>query len=288
MKNYIILLLLLWNTGAQAQKPWRAKLFAYFTDTAGQRIIDTVYVGCDTAAAEGFQAGLDYYDNEIVANKILCEDAVIFQEEGISCGILKTNIKGFKIGKVEFDFQLYGDFNHIDSIGWDTTDFLYADKFRLIEASLSTKDGYIGGIDGTEDILFWYDKSNGTNNFYPPTDSEIIIEAPHYRCETLFDDFRIKLSVYFAYFTGIYEPESTTNWHIYPNPILANDLTIVNPNSLLKSIILRDITGKLVPVIFISESDKIKLNVMDLPKGVYTLTITDQLNNNYNKKITKL
>ena len=287
MRRYILLLFIFIGLSAQAQKPWRAKLFAYFTDTAGQRIIDTVYVGCDTAAAEGFQTGFDVYDSDISANKILCEDSLIFIQEGVSCGILKTSIKGFNMGEVTFDLQLYGNFRKIDSIGWDTTDFLYDDKFRLVGAHLITKDGYLGGIDNRDVTIFYHDKPTGTNNFYFPLNSKIIMENPQFRCDVHFDDFRIRLAVDFAYYTGTSEIENTI-FKIYPNPLSSQELFIDHPQFDIKTIYLTDLTGRILNIHNNVGGDKTIFTLNNFPSGVYCVVLVDNVNNHFFKKITKL
>lgn len=286
MTRYILLLFVFIGLSAQAQKPWRAKLFAYFTDTAGQRIIDTVYVGCDTAAAEGFQAGLDVYGNDVAANTILCEDSILFIEEGVSCGILKTSIKGFNIGVVAFDLQLYGNYRKIDSIGWDTTDFLYADKFRLISAKLSTKDGYLDSKDNTENIFYNYYRSDSTR-FEKITVSRIIMENPNYRCNVLFDDFRIRLTIRLAYFNTANEI-SKNNFKIYPNPLSSQELFIEHPQFDIKTIYLTDLTGRILNIQNNVGGDKTIFTLNNIPSGVYCVVLVDNVNNHFFKKITKL
>ena len=286
MTRYILLLFVFIGLSAQAQKPWRAKLFAYFTDTAGQRIVDTVYVGCDTAAAEGFQAGLDVYGNDVAANTILCEDSILFIEEGVSCGILKTSIKGFNIGVVAFDLQLYGNYRKIDSIGWDTTDFLYADKFRLISAKLSTKDGYLDSKDNTENIFYNYYRSDSTR-FEKITVSRIIMENPNYRCNVLFDDFRIRLTIRLAYFNTANEI-SKNNFKIYPNPLSSQELFIEHPQFDIKAIYLTDLTGRILNIHNNVGGDKSILTLNNIPSGVYCVVLVDNVNNHFLKKITKL
>ena len=77
MKLKILLCLMLLSSVCSAQPPWRAKLFVHFLDSNNQIVTDTVWFGCDSLGAEGFQSGLDVIDTSLQWNKVYSADELI-------------------------------------------------------------------------------------------------------------------------------------------------------------------------------------------------------------------
>lgn len=291
MKKVLFLLIIFLSTNnIYAQKTWRAKLYVHFLDSANKIRTDTVWVGCDTAGGDGFQAGLDVFDTIGANYKILSHDSLVQVQYGTDCGNVKTNIKKFSYTPVSFDFYAMGK---IVSLSWDTTDFIYDDslnKYYLENASLISYNGYILGIDINTHFIVW--RFNG-KNYFNKDSIWAAEESPLFYCNRSFDLFRFRLYVRFSQslkFEGLYWVDKEIDVSITPNPF--NNYININVKTENKSdfyFYLYNSTGILLKKFFnkYNEYDSI-LKMDDVKEGLYILEIRDAENTfEIRKKIIK-
>jgi len=121
----------------------------------------------------------------------------------------------------------------------------------------------------------WYNSSGMIEGatgqvFYPDTEDYYhVIVTSEYGC---ISDPSVPL--YFI-FTGLDEGLTTSQWLIYPNPV--RDILCIQP--LQKpadhvSIILADMTGRMIHRQVLNKEDRILVYVEDLPQGIYILKVT--------------
>ncbi|MFN3446103.1 MAG: hypothetical protein ACK44D_10200, partial [Bacteroidia bacterium] len=125
MKTKFTLLFIVFSAICNAQAPWKAKLFVhYYEDPTGKTITDTIWFGCDSLGADGYQAGLDVVDTIFDQNKTLFSDPLAQSQLGLPSQYnLKTNIKAFnQNGTVSYKLMANG---WVFALSWDTTDFIY-------------------------------------------------------------------------------------------------------------------------------------------------------------------
>jgi hypothetical protein len=139
MKTLIFPLFLLLSFVSNAQSPWRAKLIIYFEDSSSNLHPDTIWFGCDRLGDDGFQEGLDVFDNRTPQmDQVTGFDSVTnIQFPGKR---LRTNIKAFKFDK-GFNFQVRCN-GIVKYIKWDSLEFKYqSDKVIRLSASISAREG---------------------------------------------------------------------------------------------------------------------------------------------------
>ncbi len=136
---------MLLSSVCSAQPPWRARLFVHYSeDPTGKVITDTVWFGCDSLGAEGYQVGLDVVDTIYDQNKTFFSDPLAQSQLGLPSHYnLKTNIKAFnKNGTTSFKLKANG---WVFAVSWDTTEFIYEQPdFKLFSAVLKCYDCYLG------------------------------------------------------------------------------------------------------------------------------------------------
>jgi hypothetical protein len=136
MKHFILIIICIICYAVQAQHPWRAKLIVYFehADNRDSLIGDTIWVGCDSAGAAGYQPGLDVLASQVEPYHIYSVD------DSLPGQYLKTNIKGFKKKEItEFKFKCNGKVKYII---WDSLEHMYeTDTMFLLYSYLEAKEG---------------------------------------------------------------------------------------------------------------------------------------------------
>lgn len=139
MKTLFFPLLLFLAFTCNAQSPWRAKLIIYFEDSASNLHPDTIWFGCDSLGADGFQEELDVFDTRNPQmNQVTGFDSVTnIQFPGKT---LRTNIKAFAFDK-GFSFQVKCN-GTVKYIKWDSLEFKYqSDIVRRLSASIGAHEG---------------------------------------------------------------------------------------------------------------------------------------------------
>lgn len=281
MKLFLTKTLLLISIYSHAQAPWRAKLFVHFLDSNNQIVTDTVWFGCDSLGAEGFQPGLDVIDTNLQWNKVYSADDLVKSQFNTDCANLKTNIIGFN--KKESSFKFYAIGNPI-SISWDTLDFMYFDTtFRLSYTEISTVNGYINNIDQryynvTEDS---YEIIGGQYVFREfwvnPIDSvKIIPESLHDGCDFSSYSFEFNINIILGprFSIRLEELMQQEVLNLYPNP--ANDylyVSLAKPASNIQ-INIFDLMGKLIVSKEIKENTQLIQMPLDMSDGSYIMQIT--------------
>ncbi len=147
--------------------PWNLQFYIFHPDGN----IDTLWVGCDENATNGYDEGLDVIDttfNTPIAIRGFSqevEDAFNFN----TCVNLKKDIRPFGY-PAEFTFYiLHDEISTSDSVylGWDTSTLNYEVGNYWIEGGiLFGSNGYIEGIDGESFICFGRDAVDSTLNIY--------------------------------------------------------------------------------------------------------------------------
>ncbi|MCG9879784.1 MAG: T9SS type A sorting domain-containing protein [Bacteroidia bacterium] len=296
MKIFLTNLLLVITLFSNAQAPWRAKLFVHFLDSNNQIVTDTVWFGCDSLGAEGFQPGLDVIDTNLQWNKVYSADEIIKSQFNTDCANMKTNIIGFK--KKESSFKFYAIGNPI-SISWDTLDFMYFDTiYRLSYTEIRTANGYINNIDQryynvTEDNYKIIGGQYIFNGFWVnPNDSvKLLPESLHGACvfSNYAFEFNINLIMGPRFINGIYELVQQGVLNVYPNPF-SNKLMVYQIGTAdFSEIILYDMHGKELfkkPL----ENDVTLFDTANLPAGIYYMTFMQNNNSKLYKpfKLIKL
>jgi hypothetical protein len=241
MKHSLLLLIVanfvLCSIKSSAQAPWRAKLFVHFLDSNNQIVTDTVWFGCDSLGAEGYQEGLDVIDTNLQWNKVYSADDLIKAQYNTDCVNLKTNIREFNTDRFKgITFLFYCIGNPI-SMSWDTSNFIYQidSTYRFSSARINSKNGYVYAIDAKE-YLICADRYTRINNeyFYDGFEFEsdsirIIPESliPECKINSAFS-LEVKLLMGWHQFTGIDKYYLTNQLITYPNPF--NDKLFIESN----------------------------------------------------------
>ena len=71
---------------------------------------------------------------------------------------------------------------------------------------------------------------------------------------------------------------------IYPNPVLNQKLVIEIENDLLIGVKIFTLDGKLIKQLEANKTEKIEINVEEVPEGKYILKLTGE-RNNYSKAV---
>ncbi len=157
---------MLFSSVCSAQAPWRARLFVHYSeDPTGKVITDTVWFGCDSLGAEGYQVGLDVIDTVYDQNKTFFSDPLAQSQLGLPSHYnLKTNIKAFnKNGTTTFKLKANG---WVFAVSWDTTEFIYEQPdFKLFTTNLFCKDCYLSTWEREQHTLMSRN-AEGSHKFY--------------------------------------------------------------------------------------------------------------------------
>lgn len=283
MKKLLIttLIFVLFQT-IHAQQPWRAKLFVHFLDSNNQIVTDTVWFGCDSLGAEGYQPGLDVIDTNLKWNKVYSADELIKVQYNTDCANLKTDIRKFDtINGMKFNFYCTG--NPV-SMSWDTSDFIYQidSTYRIHGAILKSINGYLFGIDATSYIIGGdsYKKVNGEFIYlgfgFSSIDSiSVYPESQLSECHIKYGfNFNLEIGTGWAKLTGLIE-RLTESSNIYPNPFsdkIYIETKIINAVSKKYSITslhgIEMMTGELI-------ENRAVIDTSHLISGIYFITVID-------------
>jgi hypothetical protein len=139
MKTIFFPLFLFLAFASNAQSPWRAKLIIFFEDSASNMHPDTIWFGCDSLGDDGFQEGLDVFDNRTpqIYQATGFDSVTNIQFPGKT---LRTNIKAFELDKA-FSFEVKCN-GIVKYIKWDSLEFKYqSDKIKRLSVSISANGG---------------------------------------------------------------------------------------------------------------------------------------------------
>lgn len=298
MKTINILVLiscLMLSSLLQAQPPWRAKLFVHFLDSNNQIATDTVWFGCDSLGAEGYQVNLDSLTTKLQWNKVYCADDVVKNQFSTDCANLKQNIIGFKKQKSSFRFYAFGK---PISMSWDTLDFRYFDSsFKLSNIDILPVNGFVHEIDGKGWGIGGDSYVKIGNNYYYQGFSCNKIDSIRVLPETLIngcnitsDGFVFDIEIYIGWwdFTGFDDLFAASSVTAYPNPF-NNKIFIENdsPNFKTEKVAMYDINGN--EIISSVLAGKNEMETSEIKPGLYFLYIlNDQPINTKPIKMIKL
>lgn len=277
MKFKFILLFITFSVICNAQASWKAKLFVhYYEDPTGKTITDTIWFGCDSLGADGYQAGLDVVDTIFEQNKTLFSDPLAQSQLGLPSQYnLKTNIKAFnKNGTVSYKLMAYG---WVFALSWDTTDFMYEQPdFRLIGASLKcygcnigTWERYSYGIFGSYD--------DGTPTF-GGRDSVDILTG---------NNMQFDIILYFKDTNTVGLNEFPLNFTLNQNPV-HNEIVLHFKEHITGNITLTNNLGKVVYSSNLQNQIKYNFDVTNLVSGLYYLSVSNNQTQSKPIKILKL
>lgn len=138
-----------WQAHFVIEKPWN-----------GQR--DTIIIGCDYDATEGFDAAFDSINTDFnFPLSVRSNDLLVQSELGSCAANMKTNIKGFDT-EVSFDVFVISDTFGLGSyeaplIIWDTAEIYFLDDtYRLSRVNVIGDHSYIGAFDSEDEWIMNY------------------------------------------------------------------------------------------------------------------------------------
>lgn len=277
MKFKFTLLFIVFSAICNAQASWKAKLFVhYYEDPTGKTITDTIWFGCDSLGADGYQAGLDVVDTIFEQNKTLFSDPLAQSQLGLPSQYnLKTNIKAFnKNGTVSYKLMAYG---WVFALSWDTTDFMYEQPdFRLNGASLKCYGCNMGT---------WERDSYGIFGRYAdgiPTfggrDSVDILTG---------NNMQFDIILYFKDTNTVGLNEFPLNFTLNQNPV-HNEIVLHFKEHITGNITLTNNLGKVVYSSNLQNQIKYNFDVTNLVSGLYYLSVSNNQTQSKPIKILKL
>lgn len=263
MKLKILLCLMLFSSVCSAQAPWRARLFVHYSeDPTGKVITDTVWFGCDSLGAEGYQVGLDVVDTVYDQNKTFFSDPLAQSQLGLPSHYnLKTNIKAFnKNGTTSFKLKANG---WVFAVSWDTTEFIYEQPdFKLIGTVLKCRDCYISA---------WELESYGVFGIYAdgtPTfggrDSTDILQG---------NGMELEIVIYFKDTNTVGLKDFAINHSLSENPV-TNNISINFKEPFLGYITILNSLGQVLYTSYIQNQNNHIIDVDHFASGVYYLQIS--------------
>jgi hypothetical protein len=244
-----------------AQQPWRAKLIVYFehADNRDSLIGDTIWVGCDSAGAAGYQPGLDVLASQVEPYHIYSVD------DSLPGQYLKTNIKGFKKKEItEFKFKCNGK---VRFIVWDSLEYSYGNDtmfMRYADLIAGSNVSFDISHQNSVGLSTYRYKTGFTGNYYNSDSIQVLEggEALDFKLEIRFEDSTI--------FSGIKEHSLGTQIKIAQ--VSNETISVISDKALMAVISLCRINGEIV--------DRYNMNgttcqvlVSDLPPGMYLLLV---------------
>lgn len=263
MKSRFLLFLIMLSSICSAQAPWRARLFVHYSDDpTGKTVTDTVWFGCDSLGAEGFQPGLDVLDTVYEQNKTFFSDPLAQTQLGLPWQYnLKTNIKAFnKNGTVSYRLKANG---WVFAISWDTTEFLYEQPdFKLFTINLFCKDCYLSTWEREQHTLMSRN-ADGSHKFFG-RDSIEVLQG---------NGMELEIILNFKDTNTVGGKEINLNYTLMENPI--NKSVNVNfQESFTGKAIITNNLGQILHASDIQNQNSHIINVEYLTSGVYYLLIS--------------
>jgi hypothetical protein len=258
-----------------AQIPWNAKIMLHSLNG----YVDTLRIGCDLAGDAGYQAGLDIIDTTYVTKGgIWGFDSAI--PVG-NCFNLKRDIKNFVSGFQTFTIQVadttFDQQQTYDYLSIDTNEFKYDNgDFKITSVFIESANGYIFGIDKTEEYLYV-----GFDANYPPTFVydciPLLFEPNSFNCLPI-NDFQmtLKLEIGFNYYLGISNyGADNSDVYLFPNPTHGL-FTIKSNNQLNKITILNQVGVTVYAEAVIAGNKDYEIDTKSVAPGIYTVVMENE------------
>ncbi|MBK6730216.1 MAG: T9SS type A sorting domain-containing protein [Bacteroidetes bacterium] len=255
--------------------PWNAKFIVYHPDG----FTDTVWVGCDETATDGFDIGLDSLDNSFdYPISIGAFSPEVDAEFGLdNCLNLKREILPFADVRQYTFYILYDDAPGLPSqIKWDSTDFLYeAEEYKIAQATFVAQGGYIYAIDNTVTTFMDRNNDNPDDIFFFIPSLDVYAETTFFECDPQNNVLKLRLDVTFDDYTlNVDNINIEYSFTVFPT-VVKNDLFIETESDKQVYITLFNITGERVYFSRKIINKQIKLNVSNLVNGIYFLQLTN-------------
>lgn len=275
--------LILQQTIVAQLPPWNAKFIVYHPEG----YTDSLWVGCDENAADGFDEGLDSLDNSFeYPISIGAYSPEVDMEFGLdNCVNLKKEILPFANVR-QYTFYIVYDNEVISEpvqIKWDSLDFIYHyDEFMIYQATLIAQTGYVEAIDNTIWGFFSRDSNNPDNVFISENPYiDLYAESSALECIPNNNVIKLRLDVTFKDYSLNVNQNFYTLDEIFPNPF-QNTITIKSATN-LKELKIYDINGRCVLIKDNIHASDFVLDLHLLLSGsIYLLTVlTDDTYYNY-------
>jgi Secretion system C-terminal sorting domain len=219
--SFICLLLILNGVTIQAQlPPWITKFIVYHPDG----YTDTLWIGCDENATDGYDEGFDIIDTTFqypLAIRGYSEEIENDSAFG-NCVNLIKDVKGFDNPAIFTFYVLHDEITGTGfpaQIGWDTTDFKYGyEDYKIDQAYLASEFGYVGGIDATFWLIMNRNNEDTSDISFPTQPIDIVPENSVYECSPQHYIVKVTATVFFADYT-VNINERDFKGKVYPNPV---------------------------------------------------------------------
>ena len=291
MKSLFLITLLLFtltNTYAQLP-PWNTKFVVYHPDG----YTDTLWIGCDENATNGYDEGLDIVDTSFqypLAIRGYSEEIENDSAFG-NCVNLKKDVKGFD-NPVIFTFYVLHDeitgTGFPAQIGWDTTDFKYGyEDYKIDQAYLTSEYGYVGGIDATFWLIMNRNNEDTSDVSFPTQPIDVVPENSVYECSPQDYIVKVTASVFFANYT-VNINERDFKGIVYPNPVAEKLFIEINSQQpfLYR---MTDLSGRTLLQSSNLSYKNVEIEINELNEGLYILQlISTEGNILYSSRIIKL
>ncbi len=277
MKIKFILLLIIFSSICNAQAPWKARLFVHYSeDPTGKTITDTIWFGCDSLGAEGYQAGLDVVDTIFDQNKTFFSDPLAQSQLGLPSPYnLKTNIKAFnKNGTVSYKLIANG---WVFALSWDTTDFIYEQPdFKLFAINLFCKDCYLSAWEREQHTLMSRN-ADGSHKFFG-RDSIEVLQG---------NGMGLEIILYFKDTNMVGVNEFPLNFTLNQNPV-HNEIVLHFKEHITGNITLTNNLGQVVYSSNLQNQYRHNFDVTHITSGLYYLSVSNNQTQSKPIKILKL
>ena len=279
MKKFTLILLLSFFTlQAYTQlPPWNTKFVVYHPDG----YTDTLWIGCDENATDGYDEGLDIIDTSFdTPIAIRGYDEEVESEFGFgSCVNLKRDIRSFD-NTDEFTFYILSEYSGLDNIylAWDSLELNYeTDSIKMSSALLFSTYGYINAIDQTLYIISDRDDDNDSIMFLYNDSIPIYFESSAVECSSLYQILRLSLkTTFFNYLTLI---ENSINGieelAISPNPAM-NFMNIKNLTHEPCTITIMNMQQKIIDSLSLTSYQTLNYDISNISTGIYILSVFNE------------
>ena len=256
--------------------PWNAKFIVYHPND----YTDTLWVGCDENATDGFDEGLDSLDNTFeYPISIGAYSPEVDAEFNLdNCVNLKREILPFADVRQYTFYIVYDDSPGLPpQIKWDSTDYLYEDgEYMIAQASLTAQTGYILGIDNSYVNFFDRESEFPYDTYFLYTNYiDIFSETAALECIPQDNVIKIRLDVIFKdYSLPINQTNYNSQIYVYPNP-MHDYFYLKNSSNNLVNIFIKDLQGSILFSYQNIYGDVINEDVNSLAPAYYLIEVID-------------
>ena len=290
MKKLFLLLFLISSlTITYAQlPPWNTKFVVYHPDG----YTDTLWIGCDENATDGYDEGLDIIDTSFhypLAIRGYSEELENDSAYG-TCVNLKKDVRGFGYPAVFTFYILHGEIGAEENVylGWDSSDCIYNfESIKINYIKVSSSNGYLEGIDNSEILLFGINDLDSSDVIFHYNDSiKVISESSAFECNPSNFVVKLQLTVNLKdYSIGISDQWFNCTSKIYPS--FTHDFITIEIAFPKMNLFVYDTTGKLVKY-YLLENFENTISLKDLNNGIYYFELQGENGTlNYSQTIIK-